>query len=330
MKRLDILKSAHLIGHRNPVYAIEMGAGGSFFTAGNDRGIVEWSFSLEDGPGTAAFKRVLCPVPVTVYSLHHLPEAQVVAAGLQDGSVLLVDTVSGHIKATLRAHDKPVFGLASRWRGVEGEGAAPELVLASEDGRASVWSLESLAEEGGREDRAPQLLRERVISNAPIRCMAVSPHGDWVCFGDKDGRLHLYKTEDLSLYKSWDAHDQTVTSVQFSADGRYVLSGGRDAQLYVWSVNDDLQLHTNFVPHLYAIYAIAYHPHLPVFATASRDKSIKIWSSDDFRLLRTISMDKGFDAHRHSVNALAWHPDGAHLFSVGDDRVVMGWQFLAE
>ncbi|HZH55358.1 MAG TPA: WD40 repeat domain-containing protein, partial [Sphingobacteriaceae bacterium] len=80
-----------------------------------------------------------------------------------------------------------------------------------------------------------------------------------------------------------------------------------------------------FVPHMFAIYSMEFHPNLPVFATASRDKSVKIWSAEDFRLLKSLSIEKGWEAHRLSVNALTWHPNGDQLFTTGDDKVIMVW-----
>ena len=76
---------------------------------------------------------------------------------------------------------------------------------------------------------------------------------------------------------------------------------------------------------MFTVYAIEYHPTLPVFATGSRDKSIKIWSADDFRLLRIISLEKGFDCHRLSINDIVWNPLKNQLISVSDDKTAMVW-----
>src|SRR5690606_24524096 len=107
MKQLEIIKKRHLIGHRNPIYTVEMGAG-VFYTAGNDRGVVEWS--LED----LSFRRILCPVSQTVYRLHLSPGTNLLAVGMQDGTVILVDRTSGAIQQTLRhSPATAVFGLGT-------------------------------------------------------------------------------------------------------------------------------------------------------------------------------------------------------------------------
>ncbi|KAK9326298.1 quinon protein alcohol dehydrogenase-like superfamily [Lipomyces orientalis] len=93
-----------------------------------------------------------------------------------------------------------------------------------------------------------------------------------------------------------EAHALTVTALMFSHDDRYLLSVGRDRLFVVWEHNDDsarevtgyyqtqykaLRGHTRIIwdgawaPPGLADGALEY-----VFATASRDKTVKIWTSD--------------------------------------------------
>ena len=86
----------------------------------------------------------------------------------------------------------------------------------------------------------------------------------------------------------------------------------------------DFSLKRSVNAHLFALYGIAFHPQKPYFATASRDKSIKIWD-DSFNLKKVISVDKGYESHRLSVNAISWDPTTCNLISAGDDKLVMIW-----
>ncbi|MBU2267223.1 MAG: WD40 repeat domain-containing protein, partial [Bacteroidetes bacterium] len=81
--------------------------------------------------------------------------------------------------------------------------------------------------------------------------------------------------------------------------------------------------------HLFAIYQIIYHPTLPFFATASRDKSIKIWRAEDFSLFKNLTIGKAREGHLLSVNDICWTTDGENLISVGDDKFVKVWGFDA-
>jgi WD40 repeat protein len=93
----------------------------------------------------------------------------------------------------------------------------------------------------------------------------------------------------------------------------------------VWSTVD-YSLLESIPAHLYSIYSIAFHPTLPFIATASRDKSIKIWDAETFQLLKTISIEKGFDGHHLSINKIIWEPVNNKLISVSDDKLLKIWQ----
>lgn len=315
MKHLEISKSAHLTGHHHPVYAMAMAAGGKgFYTAGNDKGVVQWNL---EKPG---FEKVLCLVPHTVYALHVLPEQQGLLLSMRNGEVWRVNTDNGQVVERFDLHQKPVFAIGSRI----GAGGLRELIIGSEDGGVSVWNLQDSLD-GDDQTDIQRLVYHFTLSGAAIRCMAISPDGKWLCFGAKDGKIAVLDAMDLSLHQMLDAHKEVVTSLCFSPDSRYLMSSGRDARFCVFRTSD-FGLEKEFVPHMYAVYAMQYHPVLPIFATASRDKSIKIWSAEDFRLLKSISMDKGMEAHRLSVNALTWDHTGKFLLSTGDDKVVMVWK----
>jgi WD40 repeat protein len=76
--------------------------------------------------------------------------------------------------------------------------------------------------------------------------------------------------------------------------------------------------------HLFAINHIAFSPSGEYFATASMDKSIKIWKADELKLLKVI--DKGRHAgHGTSVNKLVWTDFKNQLVSASDDRTISVW-----
>jgi WD40 repeat protein len=80
--------------------------------------------------------------------------------------------------------------------------------------------------------------------------------------------------------------------------------------------------------HAGPVLAIAFSPAGRTLVTASADRSIKVWATEDGRLLRT------FSHHLEAVNALAFRPltaNGAETppsscASASDDRTVRIWQ----
>jgi len=114
-----------------------------------------------------------------------------------------------------------------------------------------------------------------------------------------------------------------VNSVCWHPEGKYLLSGGRDAHLKVWDARNNFELITDIPAHNFAIYHIAFSPDEKLFATASRDKSMKIWDAENFSLLVRCGKD-GQEGHKNSVNRLLWNENG--LVSGADDRSMIVWQ----
>lgn len=306
-RMIQVQHIATLWGHQNPIYSIECSQKpGILFSAGNDRGVVEWSLTDQ------AFIKVLFPVQSSVYALHAPLSAPILAAGERNGQVNIFDFERQKITAVLHQHTLPIFDIKS-------VPSKNELLVCSEDGTISVWNLN----QGGDESSAYQLLYHFKVSAGSIRVMAIDPVGNKVAFGGKDTLIRIYSLSDYSLLYVLDGHTLPIASLQFSPDGKYLLSGGRDATLKVWNTVD-FSLEKSMNAHLFALYGIAFHPDKPYFATASRDKNIKIWDIH-FNLRKIISVDKGYDGHRLSINKICWDPATSNLISAGDDKLVMIW-----
>jgi centriolar protein POC1 len=298
---VEVKQAALLSGHQNPVYAVEPSQkAGIIFTAGNDKGVVEWSLK------TMSFIKVLMPVKSSVYSLHAPAQSPVLAVGERSGKISFFHFLDQKICAELTHHKMPIFDLKAVNR-------KHELLASSEDGTVSVIDLNNY-----------QVLYNFKLSEQTVRCISVSADEKLVAFGCKDNIIRIYNLDDYSFVTDIHGHTLPVTSLQFSPDGKYLLSGGRDAKLNIWDLSD-YSLKDSIVAHMFAIYDIQFHLTLPFFATSSRDKSIKIWDSQTFKLKSVISRDKGMVAHSHSVNKICWEASTGHLISVSDDTQVLVW-----
>lgn len=296
---MTVQKIAELSGHGNPIFAMALSQKpGILFTGGNDKGVVEWSLKNNN------FIKVMFPVSASVYSIHCPSGYPLMFAGLRNGEVEVFDFLKQQLLPSLKHHLKPVFDIKSIVH-------KNELLIASEDGTVSVWSLDAL-----------EHLHKINISTDTIRCISVSPDEKQVAFGCRDNHVRIYDLEDYTLIKTMPGHSMAVFSLQYSPNGDYLLSGSRDAQVKIWD-SRTYQLMNNIPAHLFAVNHIAFHPTLPYFATASMDKTIKIWGSDDFKLYKIISREKGFESHRLSINKIVWNND--NLISISDDKNIIVW-----
>lgn len=101
--------------------------------------------------------------------------------------------------------------------------------------------------------------------------------------------IRLYDASDWHEIKpSLAAHTLTITDLAFSGDDKYLLSVGRDRQWALFSRSDeDPNTFTSYTSnpkgHSRMILGAAWAPAISkrVFATAGRDKSVKIWQDAD-------------------------------------------------
>jgi elongator complex protein 2 len=141
--------------------------------------------------------------------------------------------------------------------------------------------------------------------------------------------IRLYDTSDWHEIKpSLTAHSLTITDLSFSADDRYLLSVGRDRQWAIFQRSDSdpttfTNLTSNPKGHSRMILGAAWAPVTtePVFATAGRDKSVKIWqkSEETFVSKTTIPLTS-------AVSAIAFLPTtykGSFIIAAGEDSGVI-------
>eukprot|EP00475_Leptophrys_vorax_P044063 TRINITY_DN8690_c0_g1_i1.p1 TRINITY_DN8690_c0_g1~~TRINITY_DN8690_c0_g1_i1.p1 ORF type:complete len:796 (+),score=183.89 TRINITY_DN8690_c0_g1_i1:44-2389(+) len=78
-------------------------------------------------------------------------------------------------------------------------------------------------------------------------------------------------------------HTLTVVQMEFSHDDRYLLSVSRDRQFFVFDMNDMSVVCRNEKAHSRIIWSCSWSPDDTLFATGSRDKNVKVWSSKSWK-----------------------------------------------
>src|SRR5262249_27356526 len=71
--------------------------------------------------------------------------------------------------------------------------------------------------------------------------------------------------------------------------------------------------------HEFEVTCVAFGPNGKELASASYDKTIKIWNPATGKCLKTLS------GHKYSVFSLAFHPDGKSIASGGMDKMIRIW-----
>lgn len=161
--------------------------------------------------------------------------------------------------------------------------------------------------------------------NKSARSIAISKIRNEIAVGFSDWKIRIFDLKSLKLKKTIEAHSNSVFSVKYINDEKFLISGSRDAHLKIWDENFNLV--EDIPAHLFAINDIIYIKEHQLLASCSMDKSIKIWSANDFKLLKVIDKAK-HASHGTSVNKLLWEPNAQVLLSASDDRTISMWKLF--
>lgn len=287
-------------GHRAALYALAPGrTARHVLSAGGDGWITEWDL---DAPETGI---VIATVPGQIFSLASLSADRFVA-GDMNGGLHWINLAEPERGRDVQHHLGGVYDLLALGDSVFSAGG---------DGALTRWSAAT-----GRPVESLQL------SNQALRAIAHSPGRGELAVGASDHAIYLLDAATLALRRTLPvAHNNSVFAVAYSPDNRYLLSGGRDAMLRVWDLENDCTLVSEQPAHWFTVNHIAFSPPSSqgrFFATASRDKTIKIWDAATFSLLKVLDTIRE-GGHINSVNRLLWLQDG--LVSCSDDRTVKIW-----
>lgn len=164
-----------------------------------------------------------------------------------------------------------------------------------------------------------KVLRSIPLSQGKLRRLALRKEGDLLAVADNSGPVHVLDAEDYHSLHALSNHEDGATSVAWHPTKPVLISGGKDAYIRCYNIEDDYKQVLHLAAHQSTIYDIVYHAASECFVSCSRDKSIKWWNPVTFDPLRRIGFAEG--GHKHSVNRLL--TIGENIVSASDDRGVL-------
>ena len=283
-------------GHKDAVYTLEPGVHSNlFYSSGGDGQVIEWDLNnFESG-------RLIAKVPTSIYALHFVKEKNVLIVGQNYEGIHLIDVENLKEERSLQLTKGAIFDI----KVIDGL-----IFVAAGNGELFVVDLETL-----------QIIKKSSIAENNLRTILFSKGKCLI--GTSDSQIIQIDLNTLEIEKEISGHENSVFSLAQHGEG-FILSGSRDARLKYWKA-DSMELEESINAHMYAINDIVFSPSGDNFATASMDKTLKIWDYEKRKLIKVIDKAR-HEGHLTSVNKLLWTSHQDYLISCSDDRSIGVWK----
>ncbi|KAG8925792.1 U3 small nucleolar RNA-associated protein 13 [Tulasnella sp. 418] len=129
------------------------------------------------------------------------------------------------------------------------------------------------------------------------------------------------------------AHDKDINTLDVSPNDRLLATGSQDKTAKIFEIDyvmtasgarGHLKLIGTLHGHKRGVWNVRFSRHDRVIASASGDKTIKLWNLDDYSCLKT------FEGHTNSVLRVEFLNRGIQLLSAASDGLVKLWNIKSE
>ena len=292
MSTLQIERIDTFSGHRGPVYALENGVDSLFYSAGSDGWVVQWNLAKPD------LGKVIAQIDGSVYALK-----------LDASGILWIGHNNEGIQGIRVADQTQAFAIPTKGLSIFSIAfVGPNAWIGHNEGLITVVDMATKS-----------IVKHIKASSKSARSFCLLSD-DRVAVGYSDGFIRVFDA-DFQLAQTFHAHDSSVFSLQ--SRGGELYSVGKDARIKRWST--DFQQLNEVIGHIYAIYDLQFSPDGKWFATASMDKTVKVWESDTLTLRKVLDASR-HGGHKNSVNKLIWSSFDDLLVSASDDKNLSIWK----
>lgn len=370
--------SATISGHGEAVLSVAFSPDGRQLASGSgDTTVRFWDLGTQTPMYTCTGHKnwVLC--------IAWSPDGKYLVSGSMSGELICWDPQTGkQLGNALTGHKKWITGIS--WEPVHLNAPCRRFVSASKDGDARIWDV--------------SLKKCIVLCGHTLAVTCVKWGGDGVIYtGSQDCTIKVWETTEGKLIRELKGHGHWVNSLALSTEyvlrtgafdhtgkqysspdemkkvalERYnttrgtaperLVSGSDDFTMFLWEPFINKHPKTRMTGHQQLVNHVYFSPDGQWIASASFDKSVKIWNgttgkfvtafrghvgpvyqiswSADSRLLlsgskdstlkvwdiRTRKLKQDLPGHADEVFSVDWSPDGEKVASGGKDKVLKLW-----
>ncbi|CAL6044734.1 Notchless [Hexamita inflata] len=189
-----------------------------------------------------------------------------------------------------------------------------------------------------------------------IYALSVNKLGSMIIAAGDNGKIYQFQSNG-KLIRSFNAHNGTISSLQFSPDGQNIISSSYDRTVKIWSTHNAKLLNT--LNHEKSLFISTYSPDNELIASGGVDRILTIHTYEGIKLdefqinSKVLTIDfyktnqelacgtgdgavqlwdiikkrmfKELTGHSAQVNSVKFSIDGELLVSGSDDKTVIVW-----
>lgn len=335
-----------LLGHTNWVLCVSYSPCGTMIATGSmDNTIRLWDTVTGAPLGNPLVGHTKWISSLTWEPLHLTKEGDQprLGSGSKDGTVKIWDTARRVCMLTMSGHTNAVSCV--KWSGLD------ILYSASHDKTIKAWdvtaggkciqtlkshahwvnhlsiSTDHVLRKGGFDHSSSKSTAKS--DPKELRKKALEQYEKVAKLGGKISERLVTASDDFTMY-FWEplksskpvcrmtGHQKLVNHVQFSPDGRYIVSASFDNSIKLWDGIKGTFIGT-FRGHVAPVYQTAWSADSRLLVSCSKDTTLKVWD------VRSRKLNVDLPGHSDEVYAVDWSMDGRKVASGGKDKMVRIW-----
>ncbi|KAK6027254.1 WD domain, G-beta repeat protein [Ostertagia ostertagi] len=189
----------------------------------------------------------------------------------------------------------------------------PWLLAALYNGNVHIWNYDN-----------QQLVKSFEVCDLPVRAAKFIPRKNWVVTGSDDMHIRIFNYNTLERVHQFEAHSDYLRSIVVHPTQSFVITASDDMMIKLWDWDNKWQMKQSFEGHTHYVMQVAINPKdNNTFATASLDKTVKVWQFGSQQPNFTL------EGHEKGVNCVDYYHGGdkPYLISGADDHLVKIWDY---